>query len=523
MAFENGLNSTLPIQGLSSTNPAPMFTASIMDANANSVANTANTQANTNQIIPAQANLLQQQAAKANADTNLVGWQAKNASLDYDQAQAMITAGKNTVNQVFGPQAQTPTPSVASATPGVTTAQDANGNSVQQPAPVVTKPPTTKPIALQVPQNGVIPPAATPTPDQVEGAISQHNTTPSGVPNILSDDYLEAYKDNMLKAGVRLDTVNNTMAAMYKTRAELAKSTAETTASTENARVTAQKADANLANQVLSLNGADPSAAHNVAMQRWGIDTSTPGGIALLKSMATGSEQYKSQTEAGKAVQETATSKAEQTFTEGARTQQTQQETAANQQKQGLEASGAVADIQQEVAAKQNALNKTNTALDLANKFNVSGKPGATLGDLQNWFGANPQYAEYKAILSQDNLEAIRSSLAGSGRLSQQEFKQLSPTQVNPAMPVQAAIDMLKLNQNLQQQDLNASQTKAQNISKVTAPTGINTSGAVSASKPQAEAPKQTTLAAAKAQAKAEGVSVDAYVTALTKNGWTVK
>lgn len=368
MSFENGLNSTLPLAGLATQNPVPNFTASVMDQNANTVANTANTQAQTQTELQRPA-LVQAQTAAQQANTNLTNWQAASAGLDYSQAQAMIGASKDTVSQLYGPQGSSaiPTPSVASPTPGQVTVPGPNGQPVTQPAPAQTPIPGagSKTVPTAAPPDGKIPPASQPTADVLEQHIAKNNTTPNGQPNILSDDYLESYKDNMLKHGVRLDTVNNTMATLYKTRAELAKSSAETAASLESARATAQKNDANFAYQVLDVNKVDAPTAHTLAMQHWGIDTSTPAGMALLKSMAAGSEQYgksveatKTQAETGlaaantvKAGQETATSAAQQRKTE----QETSQGATTFNEQRATKAAGAAGQASLAGAAIDNA------------------------------------------------------------------------------------------------------------------------------------------------------------------------
>jgi len=539
MAFENGLNPGIILQGTPTTHPVlPQTFSDQLQANAQLGQTTA-------------------QTGYLQANTGLVGAQTQNAelqnqvnSIQLQQRQAAMKIAQEMATQYKG---------------GQPTSTGGNGNSQGAVSPgeglQTSVPPGSMPVSTPGPSQSTATallgggqqgsnaaatapaPAATPTPTT---PADMATTTPPSNNNHATDanynnlDYMNDYFNRLSGSGaytpqeifaMRKD-FSNANSGMVKAAADADKSVAEANAAKEANTSAATKAAKDIqeyigqaglpiakalqAGNTATVNALVPQFASHMgdlavtgaasqlppgqvltpqqeqqirttSFNQWG-NTNDPAVVQRLKAITAAST-------AGQELQKTNSTLALQsaeTSLAGANTNLSNANTSNVKQKTGLEATAQLADTQADIAAKQNMLNKTNTAIQLAQQFS-GGKVNATLNDFQNWLGNNPEYAEYKALLAPENLSAIKSSLAGS-KLNQSEYQAIAPTQVNAAMPTSAVINLLKLNQAVQSQQLNASQLQAGNIAKVTSGSVpyLNTSGATNAA--TAPPPSQTSL-----------------------------
>jgi hypothetical protein len=229
--------------------------------------------------------------------------------------------------------------------------------------------------------------------------------------------------------------------------------------------------DPSLVSQALDLktktDPTNPAAmqALNALEAKAGLPQSSPQAVAGGRSTPLQSAQ------AGEAGANTAFTQGPKTVSTNAGTNLTNAQTASTQVKTGIDAVDALSGAQSDVAVKQNDLDRTTRAMALASNGVGGSKPAATLGDLQNVVGSNPQFAEYKGLLSVDGLSSIKNAM--QSRMGQQEFNKLFPSQVSPSMPTQSVLQLLDLNRKLQLTDLGVARNKVQNLSNIAQPVGV--------------------------------------------------
>jgi len=517
MAFENGLNAGIILQGTPTTHPVlPQNLSDQLQANQQlglTNAQTGLVQANTG-LVGAQ-----QQGAELQNQINSIQLQQRQASMKIAQEMA----------QEYGK------PAAGSVSPGVGNPQGSSGSvspgeGLQPSVPAGSMPPVTPGPSQSTTNAELGGSQGSNIPNSSSGTSGTTDSTGhASSANYNNQDFMGDYFNRLATSGaftpqeifaMRKD-YSNANSGMVKAAADADKSVAEANAAKATNTAASSKAAAAIqeyigqaglpiakalqANNMATVNALVPQfAAHMGDLAVAGASAQLPPGQVLSPQQE---QQLRQQafnqwgntndpsvqhrllaiTGASTAGQELAKTNSTLAL-QGAETGLAGANTSNVRQKTGLEAAGSVADIQADVAAKQNALNKTQTAMQLAQNY-LGGHPNATLNDIQVWLGGNPQYAEYKALLAPSNLNSIKESL-GSNKLNQNEYQQIAPTQINTAMPAAAVVNLLGFNQKVQAQQLQASQLQAQNIAKVTsgAVPGLDTSGAKSAGQPQSPA-----------------------------------
>jgi hypothetical protein len=145
---------------------------------------------------------------------------------------------------------------------------------------------------------------------------------------------------------------------------------------------------------------------------------------------------------------------------------------ASTRQKTGLEGASASADANTELVAANRDLDADTRAAQLVAKLKgnggIGGKPIATLADLQNAVGDNPEFAELKGMLSVDALKSVREGLGAGNRLNKNEYEQINPSQINANMPVDAIDNLLAMKTKYDTIGVGIAQGKANTTSAVT-------------------------------------------------------
>lgn len=462
------LNPNVILSGTATTNPVQNFTASVMDANAKTVADTANTQANTNQMIPAQAANLNANAANTNATMQgtLLENQMKQINLNNQKAYISASAAVNSGTAPNHPDLSGNT-----------------GTTPNNPAPTGT--PTAQYTATPTNADG--------TPYTVDKAnnvyldkdgqpVSSELYRPDGTLNKQSSKYANYMADTLLQHGATPAYAEQVRDTLQKNAQEYSTNIAgihEKAQTIKNQQVDLQGKLATIAQDAAYRIEAagNPELAYQATIDSL-VSNGKPQGLATLFAKPDGTvmsyQEAKPLLDKMSAASSSA-EKAQSTASSAAGAKKTGVETTKTGQEVGTAATEQATTAANTVISKEQALQKTDRTLELLQKWQGSHQ-GANLAELHQWMEKNPDpaYAELKNLLTTDSLSQMKEANGKSP--TNAEYHNLAPAAISMSMPTKAATDILWMSRNAQAHDLDVAKTNAANVSKTIKPSGVDTS-----------------------------------------------